>query len=145
MKTSMDLCINKGLWFLLCFKSQWNRNSCVTANLNSHFWIFMLREYVLLIFEFYVNPILNGGKGGKKVPYQFSPVTSSNVGINPTTFWFLILTLLPHWRKNLRPYLVPVPDNWPWIKTNPQEKWFFWSNPCKIKVMITSLIAKDLL
>ena len=35
---------------------------------------------------------------------------------------------------------MPVPNYWTWTKTTPQKKWFFWSNPYKMEVMITSLI-----
>ena len=46
--------------------------------------------------------------------------------------------LCPHWCKISRPYLVPVPHYWTWTKTTKIKKWCFWSNPCKIEVMITS-------
>ena len=36
-------------------------------------------------------------------------------------------------------YLVPVLNYWTWTKTIPQKSSFFWSNPYKIEVMITSL------
>ena len=47
---------------------------------------------------------------------------------------------MPHWCKISRSYLVPVPNYWTWTKTTLQKKWFFWSNPHKIEVVITSLI-----
>ena len=34
----------------------------------------------------------------------------------------------------------PVPNHWTWAKAIPQKTRFFWSNPSKIEVMITSLI-----
>ena len=43
------------------------------------------------------------------------------------------------WCKISSLCLVPVSDYWTWTKTTPQRKQFFWSNPYKIKVMITSL------
>ena len=36
--------------------------------------------------------------------------------------------------------LVPIPDYWTWTKSNFQKKCFFWLNPYKTEVMITSLI-----
>ena len=57
--------------------------------------------------------------------------------LNP--FWLLFLTLLPRWCKISSSYLVSVPNYWPWIKTTLPKKWFFWSNPYKIEVMITSV------
>ena len=41
--------------------------------------------------------------------------------------------------KVSRPYLVLVSNYWIWTKSTPQKNWFFWSDPYKIKVMITSL------
>ena len=35
---------------------------------------------------------------------------------------------------------MPVPSYQILTKTTPQKKWFFWSDPYKIDVMITSLI-----
>ena len=86
-----------------------------------------------------INLIQDGG-GKKAPPTSFSPVTSSNVGISHQSSLTLFLTLLPHRCKISKPYLVPVSNYWTWTKTTPQKKWFFWSNPCKIEVMITSLI-----
>ena len=57
----------------------------------------------------------------------------------PQNFWLLALTLLPHWCKISSSSLVPVLKYWTWTKGTPHEKWFFWSNPYKIQVMITSL------
>ena len=80
--------------------------------------------------------------GSKKdpIPHSFSIVTSRNVRITPKTCWLLVFTLLPHWCKILRPYLVPVPSYWTWTKSTPQKNWFFWWNSCKIEVLVTSLI-----
>ena len=58
----------------------------------------------------------------------------------PKAFWLLVFILLPHWCKISRLYLVPVPNYWAWSKTTHQKKWFSWSNPYKIEVMITSLL-----
>ena len=49
----------------------------------------------------FFNPVQDGGKwrGAKSPPpYQFFPVTSTNVGINPKNV-LTFLTLLPHWCK----------------------------------------------
>ena len=79
--------------------------------------------------------------GGKKAPYNFFfPVTSTNVGLGPKTFWLLVWTLLPHWCNIASSDLESVPNYWTWTKTTSQKKWFFWSNPYKIEVMITSLL-----
>ena len=85
------------------------------------------------------NPIQDGGRGQKDPPppTRFSSVTSANVGISPQIF-LTLLTLLPHWCKISNSYLMPVPNYWSWTKTTPQKKQFFWSNPYKIEVMITS-------
>ena len=85
------------------------------------------------------NPIQDG-TGGKKSRISFSPVTSTNIGISPENFLILVLTLLPHWCKILGLDLVPVSNNSTWTKTTPQKKWFFYSDPYKIEVTITSLI-----
>ena len=42
------------------------------------------------------------GEGAKRSPYQFSPITSTNVGISPQN--------LPHWCKVSSSYVLPVPD-----------------------------------
>ena len=52
--------------------------------------------------------------------------------LTPKPFWLLVLTLLSHWHKISKLYLVPVPNCWTWIMTIFQKSWFFWSNPYKI-------------
>ena len=78
-------------------------------------------------------------KAKQKALTSFCHVTSANVGSRPPkTFWLLVSTPLPHFCKISRPYLVP------WTMSTPQKKKkkrFLWSNPYKIKVMITSLIV----
>ena len=71
---------------------------------------------------------------------SFSPVSSTNGGLASKTSWLLVLTVLSHWRKISRPYLVPVPNYWTPTNSTPQKHGFFWSNSYKINVMITSLI-----
>ena len=51
---------------------------------------------------------------------------------NPSSKPFKILSFIK--------MTVSVLNYWTWTKTTPQEKQFFWSNPYKIKVMLTSLI-----
>ena len=101
--------------------------------LEKKLWDYKLQHFTLL---------RTRGKGrDKKVlpPTSFSPVTSTNVGISPKTFWILVLTIFPHWCKISSLYLVPVPNYWTWTKTTPQTKPFSRSNPYKIQVVITSL------
>ena len=92
-----------------------------------------LRSEILMF-----NPIQKG-PNQKGSPTSFCPVTSTNVGISPKTFWLLVLTLLTDWCKIWILYLVSLPNCWTWTKTTSQKKWFFWLNPYKIEVVITSL------
>ena len=87
------------------------------------------------------SPLALFRMGSKKgPPTSFSIVTFTKYELAPKTFWFLVLTLLPHCHKIPRLYFVSVPNYWTWTKTIPQKKVFFWSNPYKIEVMISSLI-----
>ena len=61
--------------------------------------------------------------GKKASPTSFSPVTSTNVGISPQNF----LTF------SANPKLLNLNQD------HSSKKRFFWSNPYKIEVMITSL------
>ena len=81
-----------------------------------------------------------GGSGQKGPRYQFSPETSTNVRTSPKTFWLLVLTFLPHCCKISSPDLMAVLNYWTWTKITPEKKQFFWLNPYKVEVMITSLI-----
>ena len=77
-------------------------------------------------------------------PISPSPTSFPNVlqtkKLAPKTFWLLVLTHATLVRIFKGPYLVSAPNYWTLIKTTPQKKCFFWSNPYKIEVMITSLI-----
>ena len=53
------------------------------------------------------------------------------------TFCLLVVTLLWHWVKISRPYLVSVRNYWAWTKSTLRP--FFCLNPYKIEVMVTSL------
>ena len=55
-------------------------------------------------------------------------------------FGLLVLTLLTDWCKISSLYLVLVQNYWTWTLDHLSKKAFFWSNPYKIEVMITSLI-----
>ena len=85
----------------------------------------------------------NGGRGGraKKLLLPIFPVKFLQMQQLPVkTFCILISTFLPHLRKSWRPLLVPVPNYWTSTKSSLHRNWFFWANPYKIEVMITSLI-----
>ena len=44
-------------------------------------------EFIFFENPNYINPVQDGGEGGKKAPpTSFSPVTSTNVGISPQNF-----------------------------------------------------------
>ena len=45
-----------------------------------------------------------------------------------------------HWCKISSLYLAPVSNYWTWTKTTSQRKRYFWWNPYKIEVVITSFI-----
>ena len=55
----------------------------------------------------------------KALTTNFSPATSTNVGISSKTFWLLVSTPLSHLCKISRPYLVPVSNYWIWNKSSP--------------------------
>ena len=65
--------------------------------------------FSMLSKKFSINPSQDGGcgVGQKGLSHQFSPITSTNVGITPKT---LLLVLIPHWCKISWPYQVPVPN-----------------------------------
>ena len=94
---------------------------CISSNKRARFWNF--------------NPIQDGRK---RLTTSFPPVTSTNVGFSLQNVWLLVSNLLPHWSKTSRSY--PVPNYWTWTKSTPKKNWFFWSNPYKIDIMITSVI-----
>ena len=75
------------------------------------------------------------------VTYELLQVFSRfQVFCRPYVLTLLVLTLLPHWCKISRLYLVPAPNYWTCTKTTPQKRWFIWSKLYKIEVVITSLI-----
>ena len=89
---------------------------------------------ILLYFILYFYSIL------KRLAYCFFPLYFQKIEISPKTFKLLVFTLLQQCFKISRHYLVPVSNYWTWTKITLQKHWFFWSNPDKIKVQITSFI-----
>ena len=87
-------------------------------------------------------PYSGWGEDGQKgfCPTNFSPVTSTNVGISPKTF----LAFTFHLFTRLVQSFMCIPSASPKLlnlnQDQPSKKEFFWSNPYKIDVMITSLI-----
>ena len=78
---------------------------------------------------------------GKKTPLSvFLPKLLLTHEIALKTSWRLVLTHLSHWCKIPNPYVVPVTNYWTVTKTTPKKSVFFWSNPYKIEVMITSFV-----
>ena len=82
-----------------------------------------------------------GGRRDKKTsPTSFSPVTLQTLKLPLKTFCLLVLTLLSHWCKISRLYLVTLPNYSTSTNSTPQKSSFFWSSPYKIEVAITSFI-----
>ena len=76
----------------------------------------------------------------KGSPYQFSPVTSTNVGIRPQNSLTFSLNSFSTLVKNVKFVPSASPKLSKLNRDHPSKKQFFWSNPYKIKVVITSLI-----
>ena len=80
------------------------------------------------------------GLGPPTLAKSFSPVTSTNVEISPKNF--LIFSFSPFATQVL--IFKAIPSASPKLLNLNQDqsskKWFFWSNPYIIEVMITSLI-----
>ena len=68
-----------------------------------------------------------GGWGRKaKRPLAFFPLwLLQTLELASETFWLLVVTLFPQWRKMSRPYLVPVPDYCTWTKSTLKKIVFF--------------------
>ena len=79
--------------------------------------------------------------GGVKNLLKFYPLTSTNVGTSPQNFVTFNFNPLATLMLNFK----AVPNASTKLlnlnQEHPSKNWFFWSNPCKIKVIITSLIA----
>ena len=65
------------------------------------------------------------GRGQKAASLKdFSLLPLQTEGFATKTVWLLVLTLLLHWCKISRLYLVPVPNYWTWTNTAPQKRVF---------------------
>ena len=85
---------------------------------------------------------VGGGGGETKRPVRtsFSPIPSTNVGISPQNFLTFSFNPFATLVQNFK--LVPSasPKLLNLDQDHPSKKWFFWSNPYNIEVVITSLI-----
>ena len=108
---------------------------------NKKFKLLIIFNFLLMLLCFlFLKPYSGWGGGQKGPPTSFSRVTSRNVRTSFQNFLTFSFNLLPYWCKISGSYLVPLPNYWTWTKTTPQKKRFFWSNPYKIEIMITSVI-----
>ena len=80
------------------------------------------------------------GWGGSYLPV-FPMKLLQTKELAPKSLWLLVSTPFPHLFKILRPYLVPVLNYWTWTLSISQKYRILWSNPYKLKVMITSVIV----
>ena len=88
-----------------------------------------------------VNLIQDRGGGCKKFnPATFFPVTSTDVRLSQHKFLTFSFNLLATLLQNLKVITSASPQLLNSNQDYPSKKWFFWSNPYKIKVLITSLI-----
>ena len=81
-----------------------------------------------------------GGRGTKSPPYQFSPITSTNAEVRPQDFVTFSFNTFATLMSNCKAILSASTRSLNLNQDHPQKKWFFWSNPYKIEVIITSLI-----
>ena len=72
---------------------------------------------------------------------SFTLITSTNVGISPKNFLTYSFNSFPAEVKNLKVIPISSPELLNLDQDYPSKKWFFWSNPHKIGVMITCLIG----
>ena len=77
----------------------------------------------------------------KALPTSFSPVTSTNVRISPQIFLTFRFNTFDRLVQNFKFVPSASPKLLNFNKDHPSKKRFFWSNPYKIEVMITSLIT----
>ena len=90
--------------------------------------------------------ILTSMKTEHLVQIKLMHMQSNNyLGTSPQNFLTFSFNLFPLWCKISISHLVPVPNYWTWTRTTPQKKWFFWSNPYKFEIVITSLIEMQVL
>ena len=107
--------------------------------------VFCPQGNFILLFVYRVvlsfNPIQDeGGVEQKGLSTSFSPVISTNLGISPQNFLTFSFNPLATLVQNLKAIPSASPKLLNLTNTTPQKKQFFWSNPYKIEVMITSLI-----
>ena len=81
-----------------------------------------------------INPIEDGGD---MPPTSFSPVSSTNGGINPLNFFTLRFNPFAALVQNFKFVSRASSKLLNLNQDHPSEKQFFWSNPYKFKVMIT--------
>ena len=87
-----------------------------------------------------INPIQDGGGEQKGPPNSFSPVTFTNVGIRTQNFLTLSFNPFSRLVQNFKFVSSACPKLLNLNQDHPSKKRFFWSNPYKVEVMITSLI-----
>ena len=86
------------------------------------------------------NPIQDGGRGGKGggPPTSFSPLTSTNIGFGPQNFLTFSFNPFTTLVQNFKFLPTASPKLFNLNQDHPQKKRFFWSNPYKIEIVITS-------
>ena len=97
-------------------------------------------KVLYLICKALLNPIQYGGVGKKAPPTNFPPITSTNVGISPQKFLAFSYNPLATLVENLKVIPSASLKLLNFNQDHHSKKWFFWSNPYKIEVIITSLI-----
>ena len=80
------------------------------------------------------------GGGAKRPPTSFSPVTPTNVGFGPKNFLTFSFNPFATLVQNFKFVPSASPKLLNLNQDHPSKKRFFWSNPYKIEVMITTLI-----
>ena len=96
------------------------------------FQLAIVRTHFLTLFR-------NGG-GGKKAPYQFFPVTSTNVRISPQNVLTLTFNPFAILVQNFKVIPNASPKLWNLNQDHLSKKVVFRSKPSKIEVMVTSVI-----
>ena len=76
----------------------------------------------------------------KASPTSFSPVTSANVRISPQKFLMFSFNTSATLVQNFKATPSAIPKLLDLSQDHSSKKCFFWSNPYKIKFIITSLI-----
>ena len=106
------------------------------------------QAYICCDTNLVINPIQDTGAKSPTTPpplpspTSFSPVTSTNRVPNPQNFLAFSFNPFATMVKNCRVISSASPKLLNLNEDHPPKKWFFWSNPYKIEIMITSLIEK---